>query len=341
VPLADGAAFFKACQPVQAFEPRLTAALARRWPDRIPEVLGWDEERAWLLLTDAGTPLMAFGDQLDAWFAVLPLYAELQRAEILHVAEHLAGGVPDRRAMGHPDLFADLLLDELPLTGENLAQLRAFAPRFAELCAASTPLGFPTRSSTTTCMPRTSGRDGQVRICDWGDACVSHPFCTLADTFRLLERSLALDSSNPAFERLRDAYLEPWGNGTPRPIVADALLVGRLRARSGVGCTAPSSRPTDAAAFLLETSCRSCAQILRSSEAGFFMGGKHRENYDDGSCSASSRKPCLSEASSAAQTTAATRWCRSRPRSWRRRPMFDEIVRILRDVLTEAATLMR
>jgi hypothetical protein len=66
VPLPDGAAFFRASQPVQAFEPRLTAALASRWSDRVPQLLGWDEERAWLLLGDAGTPLTAFGDQLDA-----------------------------------------------------------------------------------------------------------------------------------------------------------------------------------------------------------------------------------------------------------------------------------
>jgi len=54
VPLADGVAWFKACAPVQAFEPRLTAGLYTRWPDRVAEVLGCDEERAWLLLADAG-----------------------------------------------------------------------------------------------------------------------------------------------------------------------------------------------------------------------------------------------------------------------------------------------
>jgi hypothetical protein len=40
---------------------------------------------------------------------------------------------------------------------------------------------------------------------------VSHPFCTLADTFRLLEHSLALAGDDPTFARLLDAYLEPWG----------------------------------------------------------------------------------------------------------------------------------
>lgn len=226
VPLADGAAFFKACQPVQAFEPRLTAALALRWPDRIPELLGWDEERAWLLLRDAGTPLMAFGDQLDAWSAVLPLYAELQHGEVLHVAEHLAAGVPDRRATRLPERFAELFLDELPLTEEDAARLRAFPPRFAELCTSLDSAGIADSIQHDDLhAANVWARDGQLRIVDWGDACISHPFCTLADTFRLLEHSLALDPGDRAFERLRDAYLEPWG-GSPRQVVADALVVG-------------------------------------------------------------------------------------------------------------------
>ena len=45
VPLADSVAWFKACAPVQQFEPRLTAELSARWPDRVAEVLAHDEGR--------------------------------------------------------------------------------------------------------------------------------------------------------------------------------------------------------------------------------------------------------------------------------------------------------
>jgi hypothetical protein len=81
VPLADGVAWFKACARVQAFEPRLSADLFARWPDRVAEVLTHDEERAWLLLADAGTPVGAFGNPPEAWRAALPAYAELQQGE--------------------------------------------------------------------------------------------------------------------------------------------------------------------------------------------------------------------------------------------------------------------
>ncbi len=49
VPVAEGVVWFKACAPAQAFEPRLSAELLARWPDRVAEVLGHDEERAWVL----------------------------------------------------------------------------------------------------------------------------------------------------------------------------------------------------------------------------------------------------------------------------------------------------
>src|SRR6202158_2133287 len=54
VPVAGGVIWFKACAPVEAFEPRLTAELYARWPDRVTEVLAIDETRHWLLLGDAG-----------------------------------------------------------------------------------------------------------------------------------------------------------------------------------------------------------------------------------------------------------------------------------------------
>jgi hypothetical protein len=72
VPLADSVAWFNACAPLQAFEPRLTAGLFARWPDRVPEVLAYDERRAWLLLADAGMPVGAVGNPPQAWLAAWP-----------------------------------------------------------------------------------------------------------------------------------------------------------------------------------------------------------------------------------------------------------------------------
>src|SRR3954451_4328822 len=134
VPVADGVAWFKACGPVQAFEPRLSAELDARWRGRVAEVLAHDEERAWLLLADAGKPIGAFGNPPEAWLQVLPGYAELQRGETSHVVDHLEHDVSDMRIAALPARYEDFLRHELPIDEDEIVTLRRFVPRFAELC---------------------------------------------------------------------------------------------------------------------------------------------------------------------------------------------------------------
>jgi hypothetical protein len=214
VPLADGVAWFKACAPVQAFEPRLTAELFGRWPDRVPKVLGHDEERAWLLLADAGTPIREAGNPPEAWLAALPLYAELQRGETAHTHDHLAHGVPDLRVSTLPGRYEELVQRGLPLERDEVGELRSFAPRFSELCAELAAHGVPeTVQHDDLHMGNLYAQGERVRALDWGDSSISHPFASLVVTFRFLEETNRLPPSDPWFARLRDAYLEPWGNG--------------------------------------------------------------------------------------------------------------------------------
>jgi hypothetical protein len=212
VPLRDGASWFKACAPVQAFEPQLTDELALRWPDRVVEVIATDVERAWLLLRDGGTPLQAFGDALEAWLEVLPLYAELQRGETAHVDEHLAAGVPDLRIEKLPAAYEQAVVRDLPLEPEEIERLRAFAPRVVELCSELASRGIPPSIQHDDLHDaNVYARDGRFAILDWGDASIAHPFTTLTVTFRLLEYMRGVPPGDPWFARLRDAYLEPWG----------------------------------------------------------------------------------------------------------------------------------
>ena len=55
------------------------------------------------------------------------------------------------------------------------------------------------------------------RVLDWGDASVAHPFFSLVVTFDYLrDDPSGLAAGDLWFERLRDAYLEPWGAGLVR-----------------------------------------------------------------------------------------------------------------------------
>jgi len=212
VPTADGPAWFKACQPQQAFEPRMTAELFGRWPDRVVRVLGHDPERAWLLTADAGVSIGELGNAPELWLRILPRYAEIQRGERAFADDHLRHGVLDLRVSTLPAWYEVLLSRDLPLEPAELASLRAFAPRFAELCAevAAENQG-DTVQHDDLHLRAIFARGDELRILDWGDASIGHPFASLLVTFRFLEQHNGLSPDDPWFARLRDAYLEPWG----------------------------------------------------------------------------------------------------------------------------------
>jgi hypothetical protein len=214
VPLGTGSAWLKACGPQCAFEPRLTAELFARWPDRVPVVLAYDEERRLLLLEDAGVPLGVYGNPPEAWLQALPPYAELQRGEAAHADDHVRHGVPDRRLAVLPECYERLVAGPLPLDADELVAARALAPRFAELCAelASHDVA-ETVQHDDLHFSNVYDLDGRLRVVDWGDACVAHPFFSLVVTFHFLRELTKLEPGDPWFGRLRDAYLEPWGPG--------------------------------------------------------------------------------------------------------------------------------
>jgi hypothetical protein len=207
-------AWFKACQPSQAFEPRLTAELYRRWPDRVAHVLGHDAERAWLLTADAGRSIGSLGNPPEIWEQILPRYAELQIGERAHVADHLDHQVLDLRVAALPERYAMLLSRDLPLEPDEIAALHGFEARFAELCAE-----VAAESPGDTIQHDDLHVNGvwllgdERRVMDWGDASIGHPFASLVVTFRFLEIINGLAPGDPWFARLRDAYLEPWGTG--------------------------------------------------------------------------------------------------------------------------------
>jgi len=214
IPTADGLAWFKACQPAQAFEPRLTGVLARRWPDRVADVLGYDEANAWMLTADAGRSIGDLGNPPELWARILPRYAELQRGERAHVADHIAHAVIDLRVAALPERYAMLLSRELPLEPAEIDALRAFEPRFAELCAeVSAESPGDTIQHDDLHVNGVFVRGDELRIMDWGDASIGHPFASLVVTFRFLELENGFAPGDPWFARLRDAYLEPWGAG--------------------------------------------------------------------------------------------------------------------------------
>ena len=146
----------------------------------------------------------------------------------------MQAGAFDRRSAGLPSLYEQLIAE--PAVGQTPAeyeQLQALVPdveRVAgELAASPVP-------ETINNDDFTHGsiflHGGSYRFLDWGDACVSHPFCTLTVTQRVIEKGHELAPGSPEIARIRDAYLEPFTMYAPRAelegLVEPARRIGQI-----------------------------------------------------------------------------------------------------------------
>jgi Phosphotransferase enzyme family len=225
IPTADGDLYLKAASLSGAFEPALTVLLAERFPARTAEPVAIDAERGWLLTRDAGTrmrELLKSTADLQHWETLLPAYADLQLQLAPSADELLALGVPDRRLSRIPGQLEELLGDPEPLlldlpdglTSDELRRMRERLPEVVAMCQELAGLGIPeTLQHDDFNDGNVFVRDGKHVFFDWGDSCVSHPFHTLVVTLRSVAMRFDLEPGGRELLRLRDAYLEPFGEG--------------------------------------------------------------------------------------------------------------------------------
>ena len=172
---------------------------------------------------------------LERWLDVLEAYARVQLACEDEVDALLAAGLPDRRLPTLPGAY-DALLAQLDDVDPRLPG----ADAIADLCDRLAAFGI------RETVQHDDLHDGQVflgagvhQVLDWGDACVSHPFFTLAVT---LEGVIAWGVDD--VEDSED--LEPAPRGVPRgrtpsataPTVADLREAAAIAMRLGWVCRA-------------------------------------------------------------------------------------------------------
>lgn len=244
-PTDAGPVWFKANAVGVAHEAGLYEVLVRRAPGHVLEPLALDVDRGWLLLPDGGPTLRdveGAATDLRLWERMLVEYAEMQRAVEPYADELRAAGVPDARPERMPAMRDALLADpglvllgrKNGLTHEQYDDLLAGAPAYAALCAELAAFGIPSTlqhddlHDHNVFMPAEPG--GPLRVFDWGDAVVGHPFATLLVTLRVVSHLTGLEYGAAELLRLRDAYLEPWTAERDR---ADLVEAARLAVRIG------------------------------------------------------------------------------------------------------------
>ncbi|HEV2250675.1 MAG TPA: phosphotransferase [Candidatus Limnocylindria bacterium] len=236
-PTDRGAVFLKLCGPSQAYEPALTALLAHRAGDLVPDVIAVHRGEDWMLLADGGDRLrdiLSGPALLDAWAELLPRYAELQIAFLGRHDELLACGTPDTRLDRLVPQLGAALADERILTPAAGAfgpaereRLRALLPRIAAECADLAAVGIgPTIQHDDLHDANVLRRAARTVIFDWGDSCVTHPFLSLGVALRFAAHRTGLAIDDPAIVRLKDAYLRPWSERSPGLPLAEAAELG-------------------------------------------------------------------------------------------------------------------
>lgn len=202
------------------YETRLLGLLGELRNPLLPEVIVHPDQ-PWSLIADAGRRLddlaLTADQQLAVWSRALGPYAELQR--IVDVQHLEAAGVPDfsppQLVRWYDELVAGLrsLPPDAPgITPDEITKVAAVRSQIADLSAVLAD-GVPPALQHDDLHEGNLLTDAglqELKIIDWGDSVISHPFSTLRVTLGRLTRRIGTNLADPAIQRLTDIYLEPW-----------------------------------------------------------------------------------------------------------------------------------
>ena len=234
VPVGDEVVFFKANTDDLRHEAAVVELLSARVPEHVPALLASDAA-GWMLMADAGETLREVVPRegsLDRWLDALRRYAEVQLAVTDQVDDLLALGVPDLRLDVLPGKYA-ALVDEI---GADRRFVEA-VPWVQELADELAAYGI------AETLQHDDLHDAQVFVqgdrhllMDWGDACISHPFFTLAVTIEgVIAWGLDDVENSVDVRQFIDAYL-----GSFLPVYPDVDLhaAAATATRLGWACRA-------------------------------------------------------------------------------------------------------
>ncbi|NER84362.1 MAG: aminoglycoside phosphotransferase family protein [Leptolyngbya sp. SIO1D8] len=212
-----GTNYFKICGPDAQHEVTLLAWLLSEYSAIAPEIIALSPEQGWILMADAGTPwrdLPQPAVHQQSLQILLSRYAQLQQHSLNHIDTLLAMPPPDRRLEWLPQLLRDLIatgdangrfdtelptqvLDTLP-TLEKLSQSLSASPYAAALNHGDLHTG------------NVLFKRDRLSICDWGDACVTHPFCSLLPLVETVIGNRFSSVGELVNSDLIQAYLQTW-----------------------------------------------------------------------------------------------------------------------------------
>ncbi len=217
---------------------------AARGEALVVPAIATDPGRGWLLVDDESPTLRdspgpdgrAADQELARWTAFLPRYAAVQRRTEGAIDELLALGVPDERPERYPEILDGLLADDAiwaRVDGADRARTDTARRRLIARTGLVSTLATELAASVAPTIDHGDlhgnnvvvGRDGSLRIFDWGDAVVAHPFTTLTTTMGSFTYHAGLDLDGPELADLREAATGAWSLELPRAELARIAML--------------------------------------------------------------------------------------------------------------------
>jgi hypothetical protein len=228
---ANGSEFYlKAlCESLRR-ECTLTAYLAREFPQALPRVVASLPARRWLLLAACSGVKLEEVTDLALWERAARTYGALQRACTSRVDALLAAGCAERplsrlRAGIEPlasDTPAFRVGEPEGFEQSEVERMRALVPALTERCDELESYGIAATLEHGDLWPGNFFVNAQsCALIDWEDACVGHPFLSLAP-LRVGLRLAGLDTP-AARARLNAAYLAAFAGVAPEERLRGAL----------------------------------------------------------------------------------------------------------------------
>lgn len=224
-----GDIYFKVASSLPLFgnEPKVQQAISKHYPDCVPAPIAIEPEQRWMLMQDFGAELRDM-PTLERWVTATRRFGELQVQAVPLVDELLAAGCLDRRLNVLSEQIDPLLNDEeivALLSAEEIAQLRALAPRLKTMC--DELAGFNVPYSLNHGDLHSGNITGEtLQFFDWTDACIAHPFLDLSTVVSEVEQT-ALEGR----ESVLEIYLNLWTAYEP---IEHLRVMGQLAYPLGV-----------------------------------------------------------------------------------------------------------
>jgi hypothetical protein len=221
-----GVWYFKCLPPFFNHELEVTRFLTKLAPNTVANYVASDSERGFLLVEDAGPMFReCFDTGFDAslWLDALSQYAHLQINAMSHpMLTKLA--IPDRNACRLPELVGfDITRYFEYNSDDETEQLR---PEHIETIHRAfrdwgSTIDELYRYGISDTINHGDLHDGnlacaqQVRIFDWGDVSLTHPFMSLRSVLSSISRRGNIPERSPQMEPFIQAYLQPWTQFAP------------------------------------------------------------------------------------------------------------------------------